>query len=299
MGIAISLRCLAHVALAALLWAYSAKAFAEPQFKPHPTARISQQQWQEYFDDVNAAAGASRREVPEQRLVTFSTKEKLQIAFTRPGHPAHPAWITRRVVGEEGKLNLEQIGYFAGDEAAFAQLFRQYQDLNKQMTAAMNASQQPAKDEASGLAVRPPAGFSARLVGQKAGQAVILVVKTTEPAAQCRVEYESLTGFAGLSQEAINAAGAQLENYRQGIDAFYDIRDVSAFAQDGVQGGIVNAVSKKRPDLANWRADIPALIFAFYTPKGRTSIICQTAAAAFAAQRASFEAVARSVTLPR
>ena len=173
------------LALAIVLACATSAPRAEPQFKPHPTERVTAEQWQQYRDEVEAVAGASRREEPEQRLVTYATNENLYIAFTAPGHPAHPAWITRRFVTEDGKLNLAQIGYFAGSEPAFAELFRQYQELNKQMIAAMTAEQPPVSDAATGLAVKPPAGFAARAVDQPAGQAGILVSTTSGTPVQC------------------------------------------------------------------------------------------------------------------
>ena len=70
-------------------------------------------------------------EFPEQRLLVFDG-EHSYYAFTQPGHPAHPAWITRKLVSEQdGRLNMIQIGYFAGREPPFAELFRQYQVLTQ------------------------------------------------------------------------------------------------------------------------------------------------------------------------
>ena len=54
-----------------------------------------------------------------------------------------------------------------------------------------------------------------------------------------------------------------------------------------------------RPHSRNWGADLPILIFMFYTPKGLSKIACVAHASVFAARRAEFEAVARGVTLAR
>ena len=47
-------------------------------------------------------------------------------AFTEPGHPAHPAWVAKRVIRVDQAVGIQQVGYFAGDEVAFGRLFRSY-----------------------------------------------------------------------------------------------------------------------------------------------------------------------------
>ena len=56
----------------------------------------------------------------------------MSFAFTTEGHPAHPSWITRQVVESEGTIDMQQIGYFAGEEEAFSVLFGQYAQLTEQ-----------------------------------------------------------------------------------------------------------------------------------------------------------------------
>jgi hypothetical protein len=54
-------------------------------------------------------------------------------AFTTPGHPAHPAWVTRQPVEDQRGVQIRQIGYFAGNEPEFAKMFKAYLALNDQM----------------------------------------------------------------------------------------------------------------------------------------------------------------------
>ena len=70
-------------------------------------------------------------------LVFHDTTTATSYAFTQPGHPAHPTWVTRRIVKVGEQLNVDQVGYFAGQEAPFAQLFKQYQQLNQRMIEEM------------------------------------------------------------------------------------------------------------------------------------------------------------------
>jgi hypothetical protein len=112
-------------------------AAAAIEFRPHPRERITEAQWRDYFAQVRAAHAGSMQELKEHRLVTFHDSATVtSYAFTQPGHPAHPAWITRRIIlGPESRV--EQIGYFAGNEAPFAELFRQYQVTNQRMIEEM------------------------------------------------------------------------------------------------------------------------------------------------------------------
>jgi hypothetical protein len=110
------------------------RAAAAIEFKPHPTAHITEAQWSAYFDEVRAALGGSAQELGEHKLIVFYDKATgTSYAFTQPAHPAHPAWIARRIANK----NVEQIGYFAGREEPFAELFRQYQVTNQRMIEEM------------------------------------------------------------------------------------------------------------------------------------------------------------------
>lgn len=104
------------------------------EYKPYPRARITQDQWQQYFEEVSSKHAASRLELPTELLVVFeNTSAHTSYAFTQTGHPAHPAWVTRQVVQDGVGVYVQQIGYFAGDEEPFAKLFRAYQELNAKM----------------------------------------------------------------------------------------------------------------------------------------------------------------------
>lgn len=98
-------------------------AIAGPQYMPYPLASISAQQWKDFHDLVERTYQSSRREFPGEHLEVFHSSDKvLHFSFTTAGHPAHPAWITRQVEGD----SVDQIGYFAGAEEPFAELFRSY-----------------------------------------------------------------------------------------------------------------------------------------------------------------------------
>lgn len=78
--------------------------------------------------------GSTAEILKGQHLIAFSDlRTRTFYIFTTKDHPAHPAWITRQMVEEGGQVNVRQIGYFAGSEAEFDKLFREYQGRNEQL----------------------------------------------------------------------------------------------------------------------------------------------------------------------
>jgi hypothetical protein len=115
-----------RVFVAAILAVFACIGAAQ-EFKPHPHARISREEWQAYYDNVRARHNATERAFPNEHLVLYDDAlTKMSWAFTLPGHPAHPAWITRQPVQDLGQVKIRQIGFYAGDEAEFTKLFKTY-----------------------------------------------------------------------------------------------------------------------------------------------------------------------------
>ena len=105
-------------------------------WQPYAEAQITMAQWQEYYDSVVAELGDTREELAEAKLVSFTDQATHTFyAFTAADHPAHPAWITRQVVEQDGGISIQQIGYFAGEEDPFAALFDDYLALSEELRA--------------------------------------------------------------------------------------------------------------------------------------------------------------------
>jgi hypothetical protein len=103
-------------------------------YKPYEDANITVEQWQAYFDTVLLEFADTMQEASDVGLILFRDETTATYyAFTTPDNPAHPAWVTRRVVAQDGEIAVEQIGYFAGDEASFADLFDAFSDLSAEM----------------------------------------------------------------------------------------------------------------------------------------------------------------------
>ncbi|MGY0646311.1 MAG: hypothetical protein ACW7DN_17220 [Paraglaciecola chathamensis] len=102
-------------------------------YMPYPEAKITLEQWNTYYLEVKTSFANSEKVYPDHNLATYSDdKTRMSFAFTTKGHPAHPSWITRQIVESNGSIDMQQIGYFAGEEKAFAVLFQQYAKLTEQ-----------------------------------------------------------------------------------------------------------------------------------------------------------------------
>ena len=103
-------------------------------FKPCPIAKVSENEFKQYLAQVQAQLGSFVEVVADQHLEIYFDKENSStFAFTTEGHPAHPAWVARKVVERNAQIGVDQVGYFAGAERPFALLFEQYLELNEKV----------------------------------------------------------------------------------------------------------------------------------------------------------------------
>jgi hypothetical protein len=111
------------------------------EFKPYADAKVTVAQWQAYLDLVREKLGSSERSFPEQHFETYVNEGTRTVyAFTEPGNPAHPAWISRRVIEDNKGVTMEQTGFFAGDEPAFAKMFAEYQQMSERISANLHGN---------------------------------------------------------------------------------------------------------------------------------------------------------------
>ena len=104
------------------------------EFQPYPSPKVTVDQWQKYLLEVRSRHEASAEIYKDKNVIVFSdpTTRTFYI-FTTKDNPAHPAWITRQIVEQGGKVNVRQIGYFAGAQEPFDRLFSEYLQLNEQL----------------------------------------------------------------------------------------------------------------------------------------------------------------------
>ncbi len=112
-------------------------------YKPFEDSKITPEQWQAYYDTVQSEFGETREEVTDAMLVLYEdASSSTYYAFTLPEHPAHPAWVTRKLVERDGDVAMEQIGYFAGEEEPFSELFQDYAELTYQIRSDIEAQKE-------------------------------------------------------------------------------------------------------------------------------------------------------------
>ncbi len=111
--------------------------------EPFESPRISDTQWRTYYFEVETAHRDSLERLDAELLIRFRDRETATIwTFTQIGHPAHPGWVTRRVVTVDGQTSVRQVGYFAGDEEAFVILFQKFLEQNKRIQERLNEQSQ-------------------------------------------------------------------------------------------------------------------------------------------------------------
>jgi hypothetical protein len=107
---------------------------AAQQFRPYTEPKISEAQWQSYYQEVSTNFAKTLRDLASENLQLFFNEATfVTYTFTKPGHPAHPAWITRLVVAAGDKVTVSQLGFYAGSEAEYEKLFDSFKALNERL----------------------------------------------------------------------------------------------------------------------------------------------------------------------
>jgi hypothetical protein len=104
------------------------------QFRPFTEPRITEAQWQVYYSEISTKFAKTLRDMGNENLQLFFNEATfVTYTFTKPGHPAHPAWITRLVVAAGEKVTVSQHGYYAGSEIEFEKFSDSFKALNERL----------------------------------------------------------------------------------------------------------------------------------------------------------------------
>jgi hypothetical protein len=108
---------------------------AGQESRPFPSAHITEQQWQTYFDEVRKRADAEVLAAPNSKAdsegVSIAVRsENAVYYFTKPPNPAHPAVVRRAAVERDRTVYIDTTGYYAGSQTAFDNLFRSFGSSN-------------------------------------------------------------------------------------------------------------------------------------------------------------------------
>ncbi len=163
--------------------------------------------------------------------------------------------------------------------------------------AAAVAAANELRDPATGLAVNPPPGFTARLGQATMGDSVEIEVERKSPPASCSVSFQDSPPNRNLTQQQINDITNKqewLDLIRTMMSAGHEILSLDRVTQDGSVGAVIT-VQSKMAMLAQFRI-YQAL---FETPKGRTVVQCTANQDAFDGLRKDYDSITAGVILPK
>lgn len=104
------------------------------EYQPYPQPKVTIEQWQAYLNSVREFLEPTAEIYKDKHIVAFQNPDtRTFYIFTTKDHPAHPAWVTRQLVEQDGQVKVRQIGYYAGNEQAFDKLFREYLQRNEEL----------------------------------------------------------------------------------------------------------------------------------------------------------------------
>lgn len=168
--------------------------------------------------------------------------------------------------------------------------------------AAGAAQAAPLRDNATGLTVDPPPGYTAQAQAPDNQHAASFSVRRGgETATGCQVGFTRVAGNARRSQPEINAmigSPAGQEAGRATLASVYDVTESATVQLGNVSALLFLASFKPHPKLPPEARNIRTLFAILETPRGRTSIVCAAPNAEFASRRPEFEAVVRGTTPP-
>lgn len=168
------------------------------------------------------------------------------------------------------------------------------------------AQAQPVRDEATGLSIEPPSGYTATRVPPRGVNTVIFAVrKPVDRDTGCHVAFAPAPQNRGYTQSKLNeiARGeAWRDGARQIMSIAFEIDSAETFEHAGIQGLAMEGrprVLDAMPEPVRQRAgQLRTLFVILETSAGRTTTVCVGEASDFAQRRAEFMQVARSTRPP-
>ena len=105
-----------------------------------PHSQITRAEWASYLNEVKSTPGVEVLTTPDrpESITYFVAAEQSAYCFTTGG-PAYPAVVVTRVYERDGTVRMQNFGYFAGDEDAFAAWFRNFAQLGPEIQAKLKA----------------------------------------------------------------------------------------------------------------------------------------------------------------
>jgi hypothetical protein len=161
---------------------------------------------------------------------------------------------------------------------------------------------EPVRDEASGLQIEAPPGYTAQPVVPGQNQAARFSVKMpADRDTGCQVAFTPAPQNKALSQADIDRLMRQDEwraTARATLSGLYDVNSTMPFRAGKREGFVLIGTFKPRPELPPRAAEVQTLFVIQETPNGRTSTVCVGEKAGFTARQKEFLAVAAGATPP-
>jgi hypothetical protein len=167
--------------------------------------------------------------------------------------------------------------------------------LGATIACAGAASTAELRDPKTGLAVDPPAGFTARIAEPSMGETVEIVVERESPETECSVGFTESTANLGFTQQQLNELAKKkewLDLVRTMMGQLHEILSADLATQDEVVGAVLILKSKMLAQMRVYSA-------LFETRRGRTTIVCTKNQDEFDGFRKDYENITKGVKFPR
>jgi hypothetical protein len=164
------------------------------------------------------------------------------------------------------------------------------------------AAAQTLRDDASGLTITAPPGYTATPSPPGGTPRPVFDLRTPRDTdTGCRIAVEGAPANASLTQAEINARDASPQ-HRETVAAIYstvyDIRVIETATHQGITGIAMIGDLKPRPALPARSQEVRSLLVILETPRLRVSLGCVGEKADFASRLPGFEAVLRGLSIP-
>jgi hypothetical protein len=161
------------------------------------------------------------------------------------------------------------------------------------------AAAQTVSDPQTGLAVKPPASYSAKTApGRGRYTAVIEVKRDSDRDTGCKVAFHPIAQNSGLNQAQINALVDTPERravIESSLGTLYQVTGIEQVQHAGVRGSVATATLKPLPGLPARAGDMISVFYLLETPTGRTTVVCVSDKQTIMQRRNEFDAVLRGV----
>lgn len=170
------------------------------------------------------------------------------------------------------------------------------------LALALPASAQMLRDDASGLSITPPPGYTATPSPERSGPSrPVFDVRTAgDTDTGCRIAVSEAAANAGLTQAEINAH-ATSQSYKETVaglfSTVYEIRALETVTHAGITGVAAIGDLRPREGMPQRAQEVRSLLVLLETPRQRITLGCVGERRDFRERLPQFEAVLRGLAI--